>query len=321
MIDFWANEFQRCHPRKLCANRLPWKAGKSQNLIATSATKGYSQQCSASVDGFELCHISTQKTMSSLYENTWWKELCVVIEVLVIFLQKKHDDLTRRGMMSWQSLTRELSIVDQMIREHTIKPKHLWERRCRRMTKSILHRFQTQESYRNSKTHIRWTEEFCKHLDELAGDDHSYVATRCEERDTRKHGRWIWTAKETLQLQFSHEPTITKHWQDYVKWKRKHLRQGTTLIPSFDPIFKSDSAKGNSSSQVMNLPQVTSEQVQPIIIHHARGNLLRALSIKVRTALIGGNIPIPGRHLPIHGGHQQDGKRGECAFKKIAYKQ
>ena len=39
---------------------------------------------------------------------------------------------------------------------------------------------------------------------------------------------------------------------------------------------------------------------------------MRALSIKVQDGVIGGNLPLPGRHLPIHGGHQQDGKGSEC---------
>ena len=42
----------------------------------------------------------------------------------------------------------------------------------------------------------------------------------------------------------------------------------------------------------------------------ARENLLRISLIKVQAGVIGGNFPIPGRHLPIHGGHLPDGQSG-----------
>ena len=42
---------------------------------------------------------------------------------------------------------------------------------------SILHCCQKCEIYRNLQMTISWTEEFCKHLDELAQEDHSYVPT------------------------------------------------------------------------------------------------------------------------------------------------
>ena len=47
-----------------------------------------------------------------------------------------------------------------------------------------------------------------------------------KERDTKTCGQWGWTARERLQLQFNYVPNL-KHWQNYVKWKRKQLRQGT----------------------------------------------------------------------------------------------
>ena len=46
--------------------------------------------------------------------------------------------------------------------------------------KTILQRFQTCEIYRNSQTDIGWTEEFCKHFDELAQENHSYVVREVE---------------------------------------------------------------------------------------------------------------------------------------------
>ena len=41
---------------------------------------------------------------------------------------------------------------------------------------------------------------------------------------------------------------------------------------------------------------------------------MRVLLIKVQAGIGGDNCPIPGRHLPIAGGHLQEGKRGECFF-------
>ena len=104
-----------------------------------------------------------------------------------------------------------------------------------------------------------------------------------------------------------------KHRKNFMKRKRKPLKLNTNSLPSFDHIFKSDCAKGNSD--VMNVPQVTPQQVQPISIHQARENLLRALSVKVQAGLTSGNLPIPGRHLPIHGSHLQDGKKGWVHLK------
>ena len=45
-----------------------------------------------------------------------------------------------------------------------------------------------------------------------------------------------------------------------------------------------------------------------------RKNLLRSLSIKVQAGFIGGNLPIPGRPLPIRGGHLQAARRCVCIF-------
>ena len=41
---------------------------------------------------------------------------------------------------------------------------------------TTLQRFQGCETYRNSQLHVWWDEDFCKHLDEIAQEDHSYVA-------------------------------------------------------------------------------------------------------------------------------------------------
>ena len=88
--------------------------------------------------------------------------------------------------------------------------------------------------------------------------------------------------------------------------KRKHLKLDTNSLP-FDPILKSDSAKAQGSSNIMNLSQSRHNRYNQSTYTKLGGNLLCALLIKVQAGLIGGN-------LPIHGGHPQDGKRRGCSF-------
>ena len=52
---------------------------------------------------------------------------------------------------------------------------------------AILHRFQSCEIYRSSQTNIRWAEEFSRRLNDLAQEDHPYLATR-QERERYEHG-------------------------------------------------------------------------------------------------------------------------------------
>ena len=51
---------------------------------------------------------------------------------------------------------------------------------------SILHHFQMCEVHLSSQTNIKWTEELCKHLEEWAREDHSYVATWQERQRYEK---------------------------------------------------------------------------------------------------------------------------------------
>ena len=53
------------------------------------------------------------------------------------------------------------------------------------------------------------------------------------------------------------------------------------------------------------------QQKHPIKLQVAQGSLLYGLSI-IQQARSGGNLLLPCRLLPRHGGHLQDGKRGEC---------
>ena len=68
-------------------------------------------------------------------------------------------------------------MVVRKTRKQTIKPKNLWEKTNKKSDTSTLDRFENQEFYRNPHTDIGWTEDFCKHLDASASEDHTYVAT------------------------------------------------------------------------------------------------------------------------------------------------
>ena len=63
------------------------------------------------------------------------------------------------------------------------------EKRRRRTTKSIQDRFLRCLIYRQSQLDIGWTEEHCARLEEIAAEDHSYVATAAER--TRRENTWV----------------------------------------------------------------------------------------------------------------------------------
>ena len=76
-----------------------------------------------------------------------------------------------------------------------------------------------------------------------------------KERDTRKRWRSVWTVRETPQLQFNQEPIFHNHWLLFFeKLTRTQLKLDTNAVSLFDPIFKSDSAQGNSSSNINEVP-------------------------------------------------------------------
>ena len=70
-----------------------------------------------------------------------------------------------------------------------------------------------------------------------------------------------------------------KHWQFFVKMKKKAVEAGHQFAPIIRPDIQNPSArKGNSSSNIKNFPQVTPQQVQSISIQQARRIQLRASS-------------------------------------------
>ena len=77
-------------------------------------------------------------------------------------------------------------MVDLKSNEHASKQENAPKTAIKKGFGSIFHRFETCEIYRRLQTNIGWTEEFCKHLDELAKEDHSNVATRQEREEQRR---------------------------------------------------------------------------------------------------------------------------------------
>ena len=92
---------------------------------------------------------------------------------------------------------------------------------------------------------------------------------------------------------------------------RKRPRPDTKSIPPFHPIFKSDNAEGNNSSNTKIPPQIMPLQKNPT----ARHNLLHGQLIRTQAGH-GGHLLHHGRRLPRHGGHLQDGKSNAhmCSF-------
>ena len=65
-------------------------------------------------------------------------------------------------------------------RESTIKPMSLQKKAEKKGFTSIRDRFLRCLIYRQFKLDIGWTEDHCARLDEIAAEDHSYIATAAE---------------------------------------------------------------------------------------------------------------------------------------------
>ena len=116
---------------------------------------------------------------------------------------------------------------------------------------------------------------FCKHVDDIAQEDHSYVATWQERQRYEKGcGSCDGTAKDLRDLSI-HELTIPKQYEHFVKLIEKLPRWDTKLIPPWDPIFKSDNAQENSSNTDLPTVHAATEQHGQLIRRQARRRLPR----------------------------------------------
>ena len=59
--------------------------------------------------------------------------------------------------------------------------------------KSILGGDQEQDTYRESQNAIGWTEDACKHLDQVANEIGLTLPLRAKDKDTRTTGSWLST--------------------------------------------------------------------------------------------------------------------------------
>ena len=119
----------------------------------------------------------------------------------------------------------------------------------------MVDRFQIQESCRNPKVDTGWTEDFCKQLDELAGEDHSWhmvgksaIRGSVDDQSEQPGKRH---SSNSIKADF---PRSLVGFFFFDKIRRTQLKLDNNSAPLFDPIFKSDSVKGNSSSNINEVP-------------------------------------------------------------------
>ena len=84
-----------------------------------------------------------------------------------------------------------------------------YKKALKHKNKSIHDRVMNDTVYRDSQLKINWTEETCLNLDELAQQEHHYVASR-EER-LRSQNTWRFTQRHA-----GRDTTVTRH-RDYYK--------------------------------------------------------------------------------------------------------
>ena len=140
--------------------------------------------------------------------NTWWEELCIVIAVLALSLQKEQDDWIRRGMTLWPSpssqskreQTGEHGKVDRKIRKHTTKPSKLWKRQ-RRITNLFLTDLRNKNSIANRKP----TLDGPKIAVSTKTPEH-YKTTQTLPHCTKKYGQSKFDSAKDNSFQQHHEP-------------------------------------------------------------------------------------------------------------------
>ena len=102
-------------------------------------------------------------------------------------------------------------------RESTMQPMSLLEKAIKKGYKSTRDRFLRCPIYRQSQLDIGWTEVHCARLDEIAAEDHSYIATAAER--ARRENTWV------LVLNSSGPNGPMNQREDYQEAKRICKRQ------------------------------------------------------------------------------------------------
>ena len=119
------------------------------------------------------------------------------------------------------------------------------------------------EIYRSSRTNIGCTEEFWKHLDELATEAHSYGATR-QERE-RYDKEWeIRLNSQGLVRPIRSRADFHAALRKFREAKQAAAEDGHQFNLTIRPISKSGNAQGNNSSNTKILLQIMPPQTNPI---------------------------------------------------------
>ena len=104
--------------------------------------------------------------------------------------------------------------------------------------KTILERWHKDDNYRKSSSGIGWTEEQITQYDELALEDHSYIATK-EER-THNEKSWVLKLnKEDVKRPMNQRPDFVETKRELKKLHDEHVKETSEGNTPIHPIQRS----------------------------------------------------------------------------------
>ena len=177
--------------------------------------------------------------------------------------------------------------------------KDCFKKARKRGFESILPRFQACEINRSSQLVSDGLEEFCRRSDDL-GLIRGYPA---RTRKIRKGVENMLKQQRTCGTNSGHELTSLQH----------KPRLGHQFNPTHStPIFKSDTRQEQQFQQHED-PSIDHGRHRKIRSSYKQcGTICCNGQLILIQAGYGGLLLLPGRRLPRHGGHLQDGNSGEC---------
>ena len=172
--------------------------------------------------------------------------------------------------------TEGIVVLVQNGKSYTTKPNWLREKAKTKKFSSIQDRSLDQESYRESKMAIGWTEQT---MDALAAEGHSCVTTPPQRK--RYDNTWRINlnsqGSNTAPRQRADCKDVTGHLRE-AKKKRKPFLLDTFSIPTFPSSTEFDSVRSNNSNNLKDRAQIMEPQ----------GDLALGLSIMVLSTQSGG---------------------------------
>ena len=105
----------------------------------------------------------------------------------------------------------------------------------------------------NWQLNLGWDEDFCKHLNKIAQEDHSYVVTWQERQWYEKEWSLCINSQGPVGPKKSQDQTLSKQYEEFVKLNGKLKRLDTRFTPHFVPSSKFDNDQDNNSSNLGNL--------------------------------------------------------------------